>query len=86
MRRGVQPVATSCSTIPAWLGASRRWAPDALTAMRRHFDVGYRELLVDLGITSFADLRRRAEQVRALLPRLWAVAEAIIAANPDVED
>jgi hypothetical protein len=41
-------------------------------------------LLADLGIRCFADLQRRSEHVRVLLPPLWEVAEAIIAGNPHV--
>jgi hypothetical protein len=60
-------------------------ARDAPAAMRDRFDPGYRRLLGDLGIASTADLRRRGEQVEEFLPRVWAVAEAIIAANREIE-
>jgi hypothetical protein len=50
------------------------------------FDSGYRSLLADLGIASPADLERRCEDVRAFLPTVWRESEAIIAANPDIED
>jgi hypothetical protein len=50
------------------------------------FSEGYRDLLGDLGITSLADLRRRGEAVREALPRIWAVAEAIMAANRGIAD
>jgi hypothetical protein len=59
---------------------------DAPAELRERFSPGYRRLLGDLGITSFADLQRRGEQVEAMLPRVWEVAEAIIAANPEIED
>lgn len=59
---------------------------DAPVAMQNRFRPGYRQLLADLGITSFADLQQRGEQVKALLPRVWEVAEAIMAANPEIED
>ncbi len=59
---------------------------DAPVAMQEKFSPGYRHLLGDLGITSFADLQRRGEQVRGFLPRVWEVAEAIMAANRDIED
>lgn len=58
---------------------------DAPTGMRGRFTPGYRRLLGDLGITSFADLQRREEQVLELLPQVWVVAEAIMAANPGIE-
>ena len=50
------------------------------------FDSGYRALLGDLGIASFADLQRRYDDVVRSLPQVWAVAESIMAANPDIED
>ncbi len=59
---------------------------DAPTEVQDRFSPGYRHLLGDLGITTFADLQERSEQVKALLPRVWQVAEAIMAANPDIED
>ena len=46
---------------------------------------GYRHLLGDLGIASFADLQQRSARVQAMLARLWALAEEIMAANPDIE-
>lgn len=55
-------------------------------ALQEYYAAGYRELLGDLGITSFADLLRRGVQVRAFLPRLWEEAEAIIAANRAIEE
>lgn len=59
---------------------------DGSVEPRERFSPGYRRLLGDLGITSFADLQQRGEQVKDLLPHVWEVAEAIIAANPDIED
>lgn len=59
---------------------------DAPVEVREQFDHGYRLLLDDLGISTFADLQRRGEEVRRFLPRLWEVAEAIMAANPAIED
>jgi len=52
--------------------------------METRFEPGFRELLADVGIVSFADLKLRGDQVEASLSRLWEVAEAIIAANPEV--
>ena len=60
-------------------------AADAPVARRGRFDTGYGELVGDLGIASSADLQRRAEQVKVLLPRVMEVAEAIIAANPEIK-
>jgi hypothetical protein len=53
--------------------------------MQPRFTPGYRRLLGDLGITTFADLARRGEQVKEFLPQVWSVAEAIMAANPEIE-
>jgi hypothetical protein len=59
---------------------------DAQEQMRDIFSPGYHALIADLGITSFTDLQRRAQQTKALLPRVWEVAESIIAANPQIVD
>ena len=59
---------------------------DAPVAVQERFTPGYRQLLADLGITSFADFQRSREQIKAMLPRLWAVTEAIVDANPAIED
>lgn len=58
---------------------------DAPAAMQGKFTPGYRRLLGDLGIATFADLQRRAERIKAFLPEMWSVAEAIMAANPGIE-
>jgi hypothetical protein len=60
-------------------------AADAPMELER-FEPGYRTLLDDLGISSFAAIRARSERVKAHLPRVWNVAEAIIAANPAIEE
>ena len=54
--------------------------------LRDRFDPGYRELLADLGVASFADRQRRTEQIEELLPQVWEVAQAIMAATPAIED
>jgi hypothetical protein len=61
-------------------------ATDAPVELQERFRPGYQQLLGDLGITSFADLQQRIEQVKALLPRVWEVAQAILAANPAIEN
>jgi len=43
-------------------------------------------LLGDLGITSFADLQQRAEQVNLHLVQVWEVAEGIMAVNPGIAE
>jgi hypothetical protein len=59
---------------------------DAPIGLRDTYSPGFRQLAGDLGITSFADLRQRSEQVKDFLPRLWEVAEVIVAANPGIAD
>ena len=61
-------------------------AHDAPVELQERFTPGYRQLLGDLGITLFSDLQQRGEQVRQFLPRVWEVAEAIMSANPEIED
>jgi hypothetical protein len=58
---------------------------DAPAEIQDRFSPGYRQLLGDLGITSFADLQQRSEQLKGLLPRVWEATEAILAANPGIE-
>ena len=58
---------------------------DAPGNLRNRFTPGFRDLLGDLGIASFDDLRRRADEVEQSLPKIWDVAEAIMADNPDIE-
>lgn len=45
---------------------------------------GFRSLLDDLGIASFADIRARGDVVRARLPDLRALADGIAASNPSI--
>ncbi len=59
---------------------------DAPTAMQEQFSLGYRELLGDLGITAITDLSVRGEQIKASLPQVWTVAEAIMATNPEISN
>jgi hypothetical protein len=59
---------------------------DASVEVQERFAPGFRRLLADLGITSSADLRQRGEQVETSLPQVWEVAEAIMAANRDIEE
>jgi hypothetical protein len=54
--------------------------------METRFGCGYGELLAGLGIRSSADLPRRLVEVRRCVPQVWQVAEAIMAANPSIED
>ena len=59
---------------------------DAPVTTQEQFADGYLELLADLGIASFTDLQRHRDQIRQALPAVWEVAEAIIAANPAIEE
>jgi hypothetical protein len=59
---------------------------DAPVEMQAKFTPGYRQLLGDVGITSFFDLQQRSEQVKGAIPHVWQVAEAIMAANPEIEE
>lgn len=61
-------------------------ARDAPLEMRERFSPGYRRLLGDLGVVSFADLQQRGKQVKEFLPHVWEIAEAIMTANPEIED
>ncbi|MDQ3327443.1 MAG: hypothetical protein M3506_02820 [Chloroflexota bacterium] len=58
---------------------------DGSPATIARFDPAFRRLLGDLGITSFSDLQQRGEQLQEVLPHVWNVAEAIIAANPEIK-
>jgi hypothetical protein len=58
-------------------------APGELTL---GFKDSYQKLVGDLGITSFAELQRRRSDVERILPRVWELAEAVIAANQEIED
>ncbi|MDP6452344.1 MAG: hypothetical protein QF898_03455 [SAR202 cluster bacterium] len=59
---------------------------DASLVEREKFAEGFHTLLADLGISSFADLQQRSQRVREFLPQVWSVAEAIMDANPAIED
>jgi hypothetical protein len=59
---------------------------DGTAEQRRHHELGFKALLADLGIESAADLRRRAAEVKAKLPEIEAVAEAIMTAIPAITD
>ncbi len=49
-------------------------------------DWGLRRLLADLGIEGTADLQARIAKLKAALPRVWETAEAVMDANPEIED
>jgi hypothetical protein len=45
---------------------------------------GFQHLFSDLGVTSTADLQRKSKQIKAFLPAIGDVAQAILAANPQI--
>jgi len=49
-------------------------------------DPAFHALLADLAVDSFADRRRRADEVLRYLPRLEQMAHDIMAATPGIED
>lgn len=61
-------------------------ANDGSAELQARHNVGFLRLLGDLGIVSYNDLIMRTAQVEATLPHVWAVAETIMAANPEIED
>jgi hypothetical protein len=50
------------------------------------FSDSYRDLVNDLDIASFADVRRRCAEVERFLPQVWETAERIMASNQRIED
>lgn len=58
---------------------------DASVVLQEQFNPGYQALLANLGIRAFADLQQRGDQVRGFLPQVWAMAEAIMDANSEIE-
>jgi hypothetical protein len=59
---------------------------DASGELPQRFSDSYRDLVDDLDIASFADVRRRCAEVERFLPRVWEAAERIMASNPRIED
>jgi hypothetical protein len=54
--------------------------------MTQTFRDSYGELLGDLRVPSTAEVRRRCAEVELFLPSVWHLAEAIIAANREIEE
>jgi hypothetical protein len=71
------------ATFSRCLQGLRSDAPDAVRAL---CDVGFRDLLGQLGLETRADLDARADHIRATVPRLEAVAEGIIGTTPEIVD
>lgn len=59
---------------------------DAPEETRARFEPGYLELLGDLGIGSFEDIRRGCKQVERFLPRVLDAAEEIMSTNRSIRD
>lgn len=59
---------------------------DGTEEQLRRADRGFRRLLADLGVEDTADLQQRIADLKAALPRVWQTAEAIMDANPEIED
>ncbi|HJN92055.1 MAG TPA: hypothetical protein QGF05_04925, partial [Dehalococcoidia bacterium] len=57
---------------------------DGSDEIRALFDTPFCTLLDELGIGSESDRRARRDEVRAFLPGVLEVAEAIVTANPDI--
>lgn len=60
-------------------------AQDAPREMQARHTPGYHALLAMLGIAAADDLVQRREQVRAFLPPLQALTNAILTANPEIQ-
>jgi hypothetical protein len=58
---------------------------DVPPELAHRFDDGFRRLLSDLGIGSFGDLQRRCQQTNTQLPRVKALADAIMARNSEIK-
>ncbi len=72
-----------------WMGVVFSWCQkvifnDAPDDVQNKLSPAYKHFLSDLGIESYSDLQKRSEQTGALIDSTWNVAEAIIAANPEV--
>lgn len=59
---------------------------DAPWEIQQRFSPSYRELVGDLAVLSFVEVRRRRAEVERFLARVWELAEAIMAANRGIGD
>jgi hypothetical protein len=57
---------------------------DAPIELQEKYAPAYRQLLGDIDIQSFADIKRHTQQLKTFLPRVWNMAEAIIDANQEI--
>lgn len=58
---------------------------DAPLGTQRRFSHSYHELTANLGVSSVTGVRERCEEVERGLPGVWELAEAIMAANQEIE-
>jgi hypothetical protein len=70
-----------CATYGRCLKVLHSDAPAGASAPH---DASFAELLADLGVASYADRRERVATLKSAVARASAVAEALIAANPDI--
>lgn len=71
-----------------WIAVTHSRCRQVLTAdapgkWEKIFEGNYRELLADLGLSTFDDVRRRRAEIERVLPQVCDLAEKIIAANAD---
>jgi hypothetical protein len=71
--------------IATYARCQRVLSADAPASEHDRHDVGFRDLVSDLGITSFSDLEDRVAEVEALLPRVSEAATTVMDANPEIE-
>jgi len=58
---------------------------DAAPEMTQPFRDNYRELVSDLRVSTSKEVGQRCAEVELILPRVWQLAEAIMAANHEIE-
>jgi hypothetical protein len=59
---------------------------DAPGGLTQSFMDSYRELVNDLGVATFADIRGRCAEIERMLPRVCALADEIMGANGEIDD
>lgn len=72
--------------VATWSRCMAVFAHDAPPVVLDRFEPGYRRLLADLGIASEGDLRRGGMEIAAALPHVQVAADAILDANPQIDD
>ena len=59
---------------------------DASEEIKQRFNNLDRDLFSDLGVPSCTEIGQRCSEIERALPRVWEVAETIMAANPGIEE